>query len=360
MSRLLPLFLIGVVIISFQNLYGEEVKSLGTVYISVGGDNKLAWFNLDENGKLQKGGEITTDSGPGPIAINYKQKILYLGIRGAKSISAYKLSNKGTPEFLGSNPIFGNPVYLTIDPSKKWILTSHYNEGKVGVYKLDEKGIPVGETVQILETSQNPHSVQIDKSNKIVYIPNTGADKIFVRNWDVSKGVISDKTTNDIDSKKGSGPRHFAFHPILPEVYFVNEKDSTVSVFEKDENTGKLSHLQTLSTLPQNYQGPNTCADIHTTPNGKFVYASNRGHNSIAGYRVDAGSGKLESIEQMVTEKTPRAFNIDPTGKFLVVAGQDSGRIAVFKIDNHTGKLTSTDSAEVGKGPAWIEIVARP
>jgi len=359
MFRFLPLILIGVVVISCQNLFAEDVKSLGTVYISVGGDNKLAWFNLDENGRLQKGGEIMTDTGPGPIAINNKQKLLYLGIRGAKSISAYKLSNKGTPEFLVGTSIFGNPVYLTLDPSKKWLLTSHYVEGKACVYKLDSNGIPTG-SPELIDAIKNPHSIQVDKSNKTVYIPNTGADKIFVRNWDSAKGLISTDPTNDLDTKKGSGPRHFAFHPILPEVYFVNEKDSTVSVFEKDEITGKLIHLQTIDTLPKNYQGPNTCADIHVTPNGKFVYASNRGHNSIAGYRVDAGSGKLEAIEQMVTEKTPRAFNIDPTGKFMVVAGQDSGRIAVFKIDNQTGKLTSTDSAEVGKGPAWVEIVARP
>jgi 6-phosphogluconolactonase len=112
--------------------------------------------------------------------------------------------------------------------------------------------------------------------------------------------------------------------------------------------------------LPEKYKRPNTCADIHVTPNGKFVYASNRGHNSIAGYRVDAGSGKLEVVEQTATEKIPRAFNIDPTGKFMVVAGQDSGKIAVFMIDNQSGKLIQTDSVEVGKGPAWVEIVARP
>ncbi len=360
MFRFLSFVLIGVVTISSQIIFAEDVKSLGTVYISVGGDNKLAWFNLDEKGKLQKGGEIMTDAGPGPIAINPKQKMLYLGIRGAKSVSAYKLSDKGTPEFLGGNPIFGNPVYLNVDPSKKWLLTSHYGEGKACVYKLDANGIPTGSAIQMLDAIKYPHSIQIDKSNKMVYVPNTGADKIFVRSWDAAKGIISTDASNDVDTKKGSGPRHFAFHPILPEVYFVNEIDSTVSVFEKDEITGKLKHLQTISTLPEKYKGPNTCADIHVTPNGKFVYASNRGHNSIAGYRVDAGSGKLEAIEQTATEKIPRAFNIDPTGKFLVVAGQESGKIAVFMINNQSGKLTQTDSVEVGKGPAWVEIVARP
>ena len=360
MFRLIPFVLVGFMVVCSENLFAEDVKSVGTVYISVGGDNKLAWFNLDEKGSLQKGGEIMTDSGPGPIAINHKQKILYLGIRGAKSISSYKLSNKGTPEFLGGNPIFGNPVYLNIDPSKKWLLTSHYVEGKACVYKLDANGIPTGSPVQMIDAIKHPHSIQVDKSNKRVYVPNTGADKIFVRNWDSTKGLISTGNDDDVDSKKGSGPRHFAFHPILPEVYFVNEKDSTVSVFEKDEMTGKLKHLQTLSTLPEKYQGQNTCADIHTTPNGRFVYASNRGHDSLACYRVDAGSGQLEVIEQMMTEKTPRAFNIDPSGRFLVVAGQDSGKISVYKIDNQTGKLTKTDTVDVGKGPAWVEIVSRP
>ncbi len=360
MNRLLICSFFAAFAVSFPILLAADVKSMGTVYISVGGDNKLVWFNLDEQGKLQKSGEITTEPGPGPIAINLKHKLLYLGIRTGKSIATYKLSNKGTPEFLSSNPILGNPVYLTIDPSKKWILSSHYGEGKVGVYKLDDKGIPEGEAVQILETDKNPHSVQIDKTNKMVYIPNTGADKIFARSWDAERGMISTDMQKDIVSNKKSGPRHFAFHPILPEVYFVNEIDSTVSVFENDELTGKLKALQTLSTLPKDYAGKNTCADIHVSPNGKFVYASNRGHDSIACFKVDAGSGKLEIIEQVVTEKVPRAFNIDPAGKFLVVAGQDSGKLSVYQIHSETGKLIKSDSLEVGKGPAWVEIVARP
>lgn len=353
--------LFGFGLLAGMTFGGSVMGESQTVYVSLSGDNKLAWFNLDmETGKLERAGEIATDAGPGPMAVNKKRNLLYLGQRGNKTVAVYKLGVKGTPEFLGKSPILGNPVYLALEPSRKWLLTAHYGEAKAGVYALSDKGLIQGEAVQVLNTDKNPHSIQVDPAGKTVYIPNTGADKIFVRGFDSSTGAIDTSNTADASSGMKSGPRHFAMHPILPEVYFINETDSSISVYEKGGKSGALKHLQTLSTLPKAYEGKNSCADIHITPNGRFLYGSNRGHDSIACFQVDLETGKLSSLGAETTEKTPRAFNIDPRGKFLIAAGQDSGKLAVYRINGETGGLTRTSTVEAGKSPAWVEILSRP
>ena len=326
------------------------------VYVSLGGENKLVWLALDENGKLKKEGAIETGAGPGPMALLAKQRLLYVGTRSDKGVRLYKLGSSGTPEFIASSPLIGNPVYVTVDPARKYLIAAHYGEGKVSTYALNANGVPSKEPTQVLDTLKNPHSVQVDASGSRVYVPNTGSDVIFDRGWNVEKGTLAPENGNDAKSQTGSGPRHFAFHPFLPEIYFVNEKDSTVGVYEKTGSSGKLVSLQVIGTLPQDFKGNNTCADIHVSPNGKYVYASNRGHNSIAVFRVDAGSGRLEMVETVPTEKIPRAFQIDPSGEFLVAAGQESGAIAAYKIDKATGKLTLTDTMTLGKSPSWVEI----
>lgn len=336
--------------------FAQEEGVSRRVYVSLGGENKLAWLSLDGKGKLKKEGELETGAGPGPMALLHKQRLLYLGTRGDKSLKLYRLGSAGTPEFVASTDLIGNPVYLTVDPARKFLLAAHYVEGKVSCYSLGANGVPKKEPVQVLETLKNPHSVQVDGSVGTVFVPNTGSDVIFSREWNGSNGQVSGSRDGDVKSLAGSGPRHFAFHPFLPEVYFVNEKNSSVSVYEKAGAKARLELLQTISTVPMNYSGNNTCADIHVRPDGKFVYASNRGHNSLAVFKIDAGSGKLALVEVTGTEKIPRAFQIDPSGEFLVCAGQESGALAAYRIDKATGRLTLTDVVKVGKSPAWVEI----
>jgi 6-phosphogluconolactonase len=133
-----------------------------------------------------------------------------------------------------------------------------------------------------------------------------------------------------------------------------------VTAFRLDEKAGTLTALETLPTLPPGFKGKNTCADIEVTPDGKYLYASNRGHDSLAGYAIDMASGKLTALGQTPTEKTPREFAIDPSGKYAYAAGQDSGKLASYRIDPGTGKLEALDVYPVGKGPAWVLIVRLP
>jgi 6-phosphogluconolactonase len=145
-------------------------------------------------------------------------------------------------------------------------------------------------------------------------------------------------------------------------VYFVNEKNSSVSAYRLDQATGTLEAFQTLSTLPDTFsdRDNNTCADIEVTPSGRFLYASNRGHDSLAAYAIDSDSGGLTMLGTFATQQTPRSFTIDPDGKFLIAAGQGNGRLASYRIASETGKLESLETLDVGADPAWVQIVRRP
>jgi len=151
-----------------------------------------------------------------------------------------------------------------------------------------------------------------------------------------------------------TGPRHLAFHQSLNIVYFANEFGSSVTAYRLNQAVGSLSKFQTLSSLPADFAGTNTGADIHLTPDGRFLYVSNRGHESIAAFSVDTITGALTSLGQFVTEKTPRSFAVDPSGKFLYAGGQGSGKIAAYRINRQSGQLAHFATYDAGKNPVWI------
>jgi 6-phosphogluconolactonase len=154
------------------------------------------------------------------------------------------------------------------------------------------------------------------------------------------------------------GPRHFCFHPSKDVVYFSNEQGCSVTAYRFDASAGTLTALQTVSTLPEGYTGQNSCSQIQIAPSGKFLYAPNRGHNSIAGFAVDAATGLLTAIGQAPSEPVPRAFSLDPEGKFLYAAGLESGRLAAYRIDGETGVLHPLKTYPVGTRPMWVMIIS--
>jgi 6-phosphogluconolactonase len=160
-----------------------------------------------------------------------------------------------------------------------------------------------------------------------------------------------------VNPEEGVGPRHFVFHPHLPIVYFVNEQGSSVTAYQFDRSVGTLRAFQNISTLPVGFAGENTCAQIHIAPSGDFLYASNRGHDSIACFAVDAATGGLNIIDQQSTEEMPRAFNVDPAGRFLYAAGLVSGKLASYRIDDQTGALEPMQTYLVGERPMWVLVL---
>ncbi len=193
------------------------------------------------------------------------------------------------------------------------------------------------------EVPSHAHSVNLDAANRFAFVADLGLDKVFVYRFDPAAGKLSPNQPPAVKVAPGAGPRHLAFDPTGRFAYVIDELDSTITVFWYDAENGTLSRIQVVSTLPKDFRGENTCAEVAVHPSGKFVYGSNRGHDSLAIFSVDPASGKLSLEGHESTQgKTPRNFAIDPTGSFLLAANQDSDSVVVFRIDGATGRLRAT------------------
>jgi 6-phosphogluconolactonase len=195
---------------------------------------------------------------------------------------------------------------------------------------------------------QGPHAheVVLSPDNRFALVPDLGLDRVVVYRTDLRKGALAPNNPEYAKIESGSGPRHLAFHPNGRFAYVINELLSTVTVLAYDSGKGGLKELQTASTLPKDFAGTSTCAEIAVHPDGRFLYASNRGHDSITVYAIDGAKGTLTYVEHAQTlGKMPRSFAIDPTGAFLFAANQDSNNVVPFRIDRYTGRLTPTGDA---------------
>jgi len=246
------------------------------------------------------------------------------------------------------------PCHLAVDQTGQCLMVANYGSGTVAALpiKSDGKLGTPSTCIQHNGSSLNPerqegphaHVVTVSQDNRFALVCDLGLDKVMVYRLDPSKASLAPNEPPSVSVKPGSGPRHVAFHPDGRFVCLINELGSTMTLFSYDPERGVLKELQTVSTLPNDYKGPNGCAEIHFHPNGRFVYGSNRGHHSIAIFGFDAKIGKLTLVEYQDTYgKIPRYFGIDPSGQWLLAENQDSDNIVVFRIDPQTGRLKRTD-----------------
>jgi 6-phosphogluconolactonase len=327
------------------------------VYVSLDSERCIAVYRMNPvKGDLTFLKKITTDGTPGSLALDPAKGRLYAAMRSIQSISSFRLDFRtGDLSLLNTVPAAGNPVYVGMDKSGKFLLTAYFADSKAAVYKIAEDGSLKSGALQILVTAENAHSIQTDPTNRFVLIPCRTGETIHQLRFDPSNGNLTPNIPERTTTASKTGPRHFAFHPRLSLVYFVNEFSSTVTAYHLDPVHGTLTTpLQSISALPEDFKGTSTGADIHLTPDGRFLYTSNRGHESIAAFAVDERTGMLSSLGTTATEKTPRSFVIDPTGQFLYAAGQGSGNLAAYRIDNKTGRLTPLAAYEVGRNPVWV------
>lgn len=262
------------------------------------------------------------------------------------------------------------PAHLSVDAAGRNVLVANYGGGSVSVLPLDAQGRlqPSSAFVQHTGSSVNPqrqkephaHAIVVDAADRFAYVPDLGLDKIMIYRFGPAKGTLAPATPPFAAVAPGSGPRHIALHPRRPYAYVINEILCTVTAFSRDAAGGGLTELQTLSSLPpgQTVQAGYSTAEIIVHPSGRFVYGSNRGHNSLSAFAVDDKTGILTFIENQPTQgRTPRGFNIDPSGTFLIAGNQQSDSVVVFRIDPQTGRLTPTGQAiEVG-APVSIAFV---
>jgi len=330
------------------------------VYVSASGDNRILLYHLDtESGALTEKGSFPAENGPGPLTLHPDGKHLYAALRSNKSVGTYELNPKdGVLKPLSITPVVNNPVYLAIDHTGKFLLMASYNGDQAATYPLHDDFTVSSNPATVIATGKNPHSIMTDPSNKFVYIPNCGSDQVQQYHFDVKTGALNPLRLAAVTTPEKDGPRHITFHPKKPWVFVVNEKGSTVTSYEYSPDHGSLKAIDRLPTLPADYTGKNTTADIHVTPDGKYLYASNRGHDSLAAYAIDNVTGKLKPLGTTPTEKTPREFEIDPSGDFLIAAGQASHQLAVYRIDRGTGALNPLKVYPTGKTPMWVLIRA--
>lgn len=294
---------------------------------------------------------------PSFLEIHPNGKYLYAvsEVGGSGGVSAFAVDKStGDLTLLNQQSSGGaGPCHVNIDHTGKNVLVANYGSGSASVIPIKSNG-SLGEPtgfVQHTGSSVNPnrqkephaHSINPGPDNRFAFVADLGIDKIMIYRLDVEKGTIEENNPPFAKLKPGAGPRHFTFHPNGKYAYVINELDCTVTAFTYEPASGALNDIQSITTLPEGFNGSNTCAEVRVHPNGRFLYGSNRGHNSIAVYRINRRYGTLTFVEHETADiKTPRNFNIDPTGKFCLVANQDGNSIVVFRINRRTGELEPT------------------
>lgn len=271
------------------------------------------------------------------------------------SVSAFSIDPKtGDLRLLNCQSSYGaDPCHLTLDHSGRFVLVANYSGGNVAVLPVRDDGT-LGEATDVVQhqgssvtprqLAPHPHSVNVDASGNFVYVPDLGIDKVMIYRFDQKGGKLLPADPAWAGVKAGAGPRHMVLHPDGQKAYVLGELDSMLRLFSVDRSTGALDQKQALSTVPSDFTGKNYPADIHIAPSGKFIYCSNRGHDSIAVFAVDGKTGELSMLQYQPTKgKWPRNFTIDPTGHYLLVANQRSDTITVFSIDQKGGTLSPTD-----------------
>lgn len=296
-----------------------------------------------------------------PMAHSPDRRFLYIALRSKPySVASFRIDpSSGKLTYLGASPLVGNYCYIATDRTGGFLFAASYQHMRYSVSPIDPSGV-VQAPRSVVIADGNMHCVLPDPSNRYVFVANLSSDVIVQLRFDAASGVLKDNEPSSASAPAKSGPRHFAFHPNGRFLYLLNETAASICVFRFDAASGGLTRLDTVSALPGEIGEQPFAADIHLTPDGRFLYASVRKSSTLAAFAVDAGSGRLSLIGHYPTEKKPRAFAIDPSGRFLFAAGQLSDGITQYRIDAATGELAPLERYQMGKNPGWIEFVSLP
>ena len=331
------------------------------VYISIQGDKKVSRFTQDQDsGKLTDREDVGLHDGPGPLALSPTRPVLYAALRSTPEIMTLRIDPAtGGLSQAGSVKIQEGPAMISTDRKGRYLFGAYYGGGAASVNPIDEDGVAGDPQVQWVDTTERGHYIEADESTKFVFVPHVlPGNAIYQFHFDENTGKLTPNEPH-VKPPEGEGPRHFCFHPSQKFLYTSNEDSSTVTAYQFDNSKGTLSAFQTVSTLPpEGYEPgeePNSCSQIRITPNGKFLYAPNRGHNTVACFRVDE-SGGLATIGYTPTERHVRGTAMDPEGRFFYTTGTFSGRLASYTISQQTGALEPLENFEVGAAPMWVVI----
>lgn len=278
----------------------------------------------------------------------------------------------GRLTFLNRQPSGGGGAcHLVVDKTGKFLLVANYGTGSAAAYSLKADGRIGGSSGRIQfegsgpdskrQTGPHAHAVVLSPDNRFLFVPDLGTDRIHILRFDANTGSLTPNTPGDTAVKPGAGPRHFTFSPDGRFGYAIDEMGSSVTAFSYQASSGALTEVQAISTLPEGFKGENNSAEIQIDSTGRFLYASNRGHDSIAVFSRDSRSGRLALLQIESSQgRTPRNFTIDPTGRYLLAANQDSNNIVVFTRDPETGRLAPTGKTTAAPSPVCLLFTAAP
>lgn len=352
------------------------------VYVSNAEDGDIGTYRLLDTGELKAGARAKAAAVVMPMAVSPDRRFLYAAVR-AKPFSVHVYSiDRGTGELrpLSVSPLAESMPYISLDKSGRFLFGASYGGALVSVNAVGSDGRVSAEPLQVIPVGRNAHSIRSDETNRFVYVPTLGTDQIFQFVFDAKSGRLSSNTPAVLQMKASAGPRHYVISRDNKFLYALSELQGTVTTFSLDAKTGVLTELGLASGLPPDSKlgtgaprgavgGPNAppprntdndiwAADIHMTPDEKFLYISERTSSSLGAFSVIAETGKLTYLGSAPTEKQPRGFAIDPKGRFLVASGEKSATISVHAIDPASGALRLLRQYPTGKGSNWVEIVS--
>jgi 6-phosphogluconolactonase len=334
------------------------------VYVGSSDSQDVTVLELKNNGDLTPVA-VTLVPGPAkpggslPMAVSPDKKRLYVGLRNEPFTAVtFTIDQKtGKLTLVGNGPLADSMAYISTDRTGKFLLSASYPGHKVTVSPIGADAI-VQAAAQTIATQPNAHCIIIDPSNKYVLHTSLGGDLIYQEKFDAKTGKLTPNDPPTVSVKAKAGARHLTFSPNKKFVYLVSELDGSIYVFPWDAKTGTLKkEVQVTTSLPKGFEGKPWAADIHLTPDGKFLYASERTSSTLAAFSVDAKTGMLTAIDSFPTEKQPRAFSIDPASRVLLAIGELSNSMTSYAIDPKNGKLAKLKDYPMGKKPNWVEIV---
>lgn len=375
MKQVLSLLLFISIFYSSVAQQKKEILYVGT--FSVRGSQGIYAFSFDRVKRTLKLLQtVPSLESPSYLTVHPSGKFLYSVNRGRAdvadnggSVSAYGIDPKsGKLSGIGHRSSYGDdPCHISIDKTGKYAFISNYNRGNLVVLQLFDDGLIgspsdakkyVGNSTNATrQESPHTHSATISHDNKFLYVADLGTDKVYIYEFNASNGTLVPAKTPEVFVSRGSGPRHFTLHPNGKFAYLSEELTSSVCAFSVNKTTGALTILEdTVRSLPPDFKGTNTSADIHTGVNGKYLYMSNRGLNALSIFSI-AQTGKLKMIGRQETGKTPRNFLVDPKGEFVFVASQDGDTITMYRINSKTGKLTAVGKPVQVPSPVCLKLL---
>ena len=374
------LFVIGVTSMSMAKTF---------VYVSNAQDGNIDAYVMDTGtGALTPIGKAEAAKLVMPMTVSPSKKHLYAVIRSQPTrVITYAIDPAtGALSQKASAPLPDSMPYVSTDHTGRYLFTASYGGDKLAVSPIGENGLVEAEALQVIATGRNAHAILPDRSNKFVYATTLGANQVLQFVFDSKTGKLTANEPAAVSPEAGHGPRHMAFSPDNKNLYVVNELSGHVTQYAVDGGKGTLTLVESISSVPPEaglvWGAPQApagaapvpgaaaapkddkpkvwAADIQITPNGKFLYSTERTSNKIALFTVTAATGKLAYVANFATEAQPRGIKIDPSGQYLVASGEKSDRLSVYKIDQGTGKLGEPSRYPVGNGANWVEIVDLP